>query len=320
MLVALRSSRPGRRTIRRRRAHTAAVFLRGRSRTSVLIFLLPPLLLYLATVGFPIAQAVFLSFFRWDGITSMQFIGLENYRRMLDHDPTFWRAALHSVVYLGIGLIIQVGGALLVANALTYIRRGRDALKTLYLLPAVLSTVAIALLFRRIYSTQPQGLVNQVLSGAGLDSLARPWLSDIHTALVAVSVPEGWWFMGLYTIILFAGLLTVPPEIEEAARLDGASERRIFFQILLPHLRPVWITTLIMATTYGLRGFDVPYLLTNGGPGTSTELLTTYMYKTAFTSTDYGYASALSVFIVAECVVAVVIILTVLRRKGESLI
>src|SRR6266702_6855537 len=83
MLVALRSSRPGRRRIRRRPAHTAAVFLRGRSRTSVLIFLLPPLLLYLATVGFPIAQAVFLSFFRCDVIMSMPFIGLENYRRRL---------------------------------------------------------------------------------------------------------------------------------------------------------------------------------------------------------------------------------------------
>ena len=110
--------------------------------------------------------------------------------------------------------------------------------------------------------------------------------------------------MGLYTVILLAGLLTVPREVEEAARLDGASETRIFFQIRMPHLRPVWLTTLVMATTYGLRGFDVPYLLTNGGPGVSTELLTTYMYKTAFTSTDYGYSSAISVFIVAECVVA----------------
>jgi raffinose/stachyose/melibiose transport system permease protein len=229
MLVSLRSSRFGRRRIRRRPNRTAT-FLRGRSKISVLVFLLPPLLLYLATVGFPIAQAVFLSFFRWDGITNMQFIGLENYRRMLAHDPTFWRAASHSVVYLGVGLIIQVGGALLVANALTYLRRGRDTLKTLYLLPAVLSTVAIALLFRRIYSTQPRGLVNQVLSGVGLDSLARPWLSNIHTALVAVSIPEGWRFMGLYTIILFAGLLTVPPEVEEAAastaRPSGASSSR----------------------------------------------------------------------------------------------
>ncbi|RMB84169.1 sugar ABC transporter permease [Streptomyces shenzhenensis] len=294
--------------------------LPGRNRRAAAVFLLPPLLVYLATVAFPIGESLFLSFFQWDGITRMKFIGLDNYRQLLTIDSTFRSAAVHSLVYLAVNLVIQLGGALLVANALTYLRRGQDTLRVLYLLPAVLSTVAIALLFQRVYSAEPEGVINQVLGAVGLGDLSRPWLSDVHTALVAVSVPEGWRFMGLYTVILLAGLLTVPREVEEAARLDGASETRIFFQIRLPHLRPVWLTTLVMATTYGLRGFDVPYLLTNGGPGVSTELLTTYMYKTAFTSTDYGYSSAISVFIVAECVVAVGIIVALLRRRGEALL
>ncbi|MFD3482949.1 MULTISPECIES: carbohydrate ABC transporter permease [unclassified Streptomyces] len=302
------------------RSRGSSGVLPGRNGRAVAVFLLPPLLVYLATVAFPIGESLFLSFFRWDGITAMKFIGLDNYRTLLTTDTTFRSSALHSVIYLAINLVIQLGGALLVANALTYLRRGRDTLRVLYLLPAVLSTVAIALLFQRIYSSEPEGLINQMLGAVGLDGLARPWLSDIHTALVSVSVPEGWRFMGLYTVILLAGLLTVPREVEEAARLDGASETRIFFQIRMPHLRPVWLTTLVMATTYGLRGFDVPYLLTNGGPGVSTELLTTYMYKTAFTSTDYGYSSAISVFIVAECVVAVGIIVALLRRRGEALL
>ncbi|WP_208972811.1 carbohydrate ABC transporter permease [Streptomyces malaysiensis] len=294
--------------------------LPGKNGRAVAVFLLPPLLVYLATVAFPIGESLFLSFFRWDGITEMKFIGLDNYRTMLTMDSTFRAAAVHSLVYLVVNLVIQLGGALLVANALTYLRRGRDTLRVLYLLPAVLSTVAIALLFQRIYSSEPEGVINKVLGAVGLGGLSRPWLSDIHTALVGVSVPEGWRFMGLYTVILLAGLLTVPREVEEAARLDGASETRIFFQIRMPHLRPVWLTTLVMATTYGLRGFDVPYLLTNGGPGVSSELLTTYMYKTAFTSTDYGYSSAISVFIVAECLVAVGIIVALLRRRGEALL
>ncbi|MFJ5840238.1 carbohydrate ABC transporter permease [Streptomyces shenzhenensis] len=294
--------------------------LPGRNGRAAAVFLLPPLLVYLATVAFPIGESLFLSFFQWDGITGMKFIGLDNYRQLLTVDSTFRSAAVHSLVYLAVNLVIQLGGALLVANALTYLRRGQDTLRVLYLLPAVLSTVAIALLFQRVYSSEPEGVINQVLGAAGLGDLSRPWLSDVHTALVAVSVPEGWRFMGLYTVILLAGLLTVPREVEEAARLDGASETRIFFQIRMPHLRPVWLTTLVMATTYGLRGFDVPYLLTNGGPGVSTELLTTYMYKTAFTSTDYGYSSAISVFIVAECVVAVGVIVALLRRRGEALL
>ncbi|WP_326595870.1 carbohydrate ABC transporter permease [Streptomyces sp. NBC_01803] len=313
---------------RRTRRHTSSKSRRPRPPSvlpgshgkAVLVFLLPPLLLYVATVAFPIAESLFLSFFRWDGITDLEFVGLENYHDLLTSDSTFRAAFLHSFGYLAINLVIQIGGALLIANALTYLRRGRNLLKTLYLLPAVLSTVAIALLFQRVYSFEPEGLLNQLLGAVGLDGWTRPWLSDVDTALTAVSLPEGWRFMGLYVVILLAGLLTVPREIEEAARLDGASETRILFRIRLPHLRPVLATTLIMAVTYGLRGFDVPYLLTNGGPGVSSELLTTYMYKTAFTSTDYGYSSAISVFIVLQCLVAVAVILTLLRRKNEALV
>jgi raffinose/stachyose/melibiose transport system permease protein len=119
-------------------------------------------------------------------------------------------------------------------------------------------------------------------------------------------------------IIIYAALLAVPKELEDAARIDGASAWQIFVKIRFPYIRPVWITTTIMATTYGLRGFDIPYILTNGGPGQSSELLTTYMYKTAFTSTDYGYASTISVFIVIECLIAVGLIVLLLRRKADA--
>lgn len=116
-------------------------------------------------------------------------------------------------------------------------------------------------------------------------------------------------------MILYAALLAVPREQEEAAALDGANAWTVFTKIRFPHIMPVFITTMIMATTYALRGFDIPFLLTNGGPGQASELVTTYMYKTAFTSGHYGYASAISVFIVVECLVAVGLILFSLRRK-----
>ncbi|UYG17807.1 sugar ABC transporter permease [Brachybacterium huguangmaarense] len=286
-----------------------------RSRTSVILFLLPALLLFGGGVLLPIVQSLGLSFFRWDGISPMSFVGLDNYRQLLLGDPVFWSTFANQAVYLVVCLVLQLGGGLAVASLLLTITRGREVLKVLYLLPAVISTTAIALLFQRIYSAEPMGLVNTLLSAVGLDGLARPWLSDLHTVLVAVSVPEGWRFLGLYTIILYAALLSVPRELEEAARLDGANAWQCFWKIRFPHIRPVWITTTIMATTYALRGFDVPYLLTNGGPGHASELVTTYMYKTAFTSTNYGYASAISVFIVVECLVAVGLIFALLRRK-----
>lgn len=287
-----------------------------RSRMAVAIFLGPPLLVYMGAVVLPIIQSLYLSLFDWDGISDPIFIGLGNYAKMFLRDPSFWSSLRHSLVYVFITLIFQLGLALLVANLLTYAGRGREVVKTLCVLPAIVSTVAIALLFRRLYAFDPPGLVNKVLEWVWLGALARPWLSDTSTVLTAVSVPEGWRFFGIYMLILYGGLLSVPRELEEAAKLDGASEWEIFRYIRFPYLRPVWITTAIMATTNALRGFDVPYLLTNGGPGQSSELLTTYMYKTAFAHTNFGYASALSVAIVLECLIAVGIILLMVRRKG----
>ena len=292
--------------------------LPSRSRLSVLVFLIPPLLVYGFAVLLPILQSLFLSFFSWDGISDMQFVGLANYVHMLTGDTVFWHAFFNALGYLVICLVLQLGGALVVASLLTSIRRGRELVKTLYLLPAVISTVAIAFLFQRIYSIDPVGLLNQVLGWIGLGGLERPWLSDVNTVLAAVSIPEGWRFTGLYMLIIYAALLAVPQELEEAARLDGASRWKIFTSIRFPYIRPVWITTTIIATTYALRGFDIPYLMTNGGPGQSSELLTTYMYKTAFTSTNYGYASTISVFIVVECLVAVGLIFFLLRRKADA--
>ena len=292
--------------------------LPSRSKLSVLIFLLPPLLLYGVAVLFPILQSLFLSFFSWDGISDMEFVGLANYVHMFTGDAVFWRAFFNALGYLAICLILQLGGALIVASLLISLRRGRELVKTLYLLPAVISTVAIAFLFQRIYSLDPVGLLNQLLGWVGLGGLEQAWLSNVNTVLAAVSIPEGWRFSGLYMLIIYAALLAVPQELEEAARLDGANWWVIFSQIRFPYIRPVWITTTIMAATYALRGFDIPYLLTNGGPGQASELLTTYMYKTAFTSTNYGYASTMSVFIVVECLAAVGIILLLLRRKAEA--
>lgn len=310
--------RAGRLRAPRRRPPMRTSMLPRRSALSVIVFLLPPLLLYGIAVLLPILQSLVLSLFSWDGITDMVFVGLDNYVKMLTRDDVFWTAFRNAIGYLAICLVLQLGGALAVAGLLTALPRARELVKTLYLLPAVISTVAIAFLFVRIYSLEPVGLLNQLLASVGLGELQTAWLSNVQTVLAAVSIPEGWRFTGLYMLIIYAALIAVPRDLEEAARLDGASWWQIFWRIRFPYIRPVWITTTIMATTFALRGFDIPYLLTNGGPGQSSELLTTYMYKTAFVHTDYGYASAISVFIVVECLVAVGLIIVLLRRRDES--
>lgn len=302
----------------RRRRPMSTSMLPRRSALSVLVFLVPPLVLYGIAVLLPIVQSLFLSLFSWDGITDMVFVGFDNYVKMLTRDDVFWTSFGNALGYLAICLVLQLGGALLVAGLLTALPRARELVKTLYLLPAVISTVAIAILFQRLYALEPVGLVNQLLEWVGLGQFQTAWLSNVQTVLAAVSIPEGWRFTGLYMLIIYAALMAVPRDLEEAARLDGASWWQIFWRIRFPYIRPVWITTTIMATTFALRGFDIPYLLTNGGPGQSSELLTTYMYKTAFVHTDYGYASAISMFIVVECLVAVGLIFLLLRRKDKS--
>ncbi|MFE3461493.1 carbohydrate ABC transporter permease [Nocardiopsis aegyptia] len=302
---------------RRARPATRSMLPR-RSRLSVAVFLVPPLLLYGAAVLLPIVQSLVLSLFRWDGITEMTFVGIDNYVTMLTRDDVFWTSFANTLGYLVICLVLQLGGALVVAALLTALPRARELVKTLYLLPAVISTVAIAFLFQRIYALEPVGLLNQILASVGAGEHQAAWLSRAETVLAAVSIPEGWRFTGLYMLIIYAALIAVPRELEEAARLDGASWWQVFWRVRFPYIRPVWITTSIMATTFALRGFDIPYLLTGGGPGQASELVTTYMYKTAFVHTDYGYASAISVFIVVESLVAVGLILLLLRRRDHS--
>ncbi len=279
------------------------------------LFLTPWLIGFLGLFIGPGVTSIYLSLTKYDVLSAPEFIGFANYVKMFTRDDVFWTAFANALGYLAICLVMQLGGALAVAGLLTALPRAREVVKTLYLLPAVISTVAIAFLFVRIYSLEPVGLLNQLLAAVGLEGLQTAWLSNVDAVLAAVSIPEGWRFTGLYMLIIYAALIAVPRELEEAARLDGASWWQTFWRIRFPYIRPVWITTTIMATTFALRGFDIPYLLTNGGPGQASELLTTYMYKTAFVHTDYGYASAISVFIVIECLVAVGLIFLLLRRK-----
>ena len=293
--------------------------LPNRSRLSVLDLPRPPLLLYAVAVLLPILQSLFLSFFQWDGVTDMQFVGLGNYVYMLTGDTVFWTAFLNTLGYLVICLILQLGGALLVASLLTMLRRGRELVKTLYLLPAVISTVAIAFLFQRIYSLEPAGLLNRALE------LDRPGRPADRLALRRRHRARG--RVGARGLALHRPLHA--HHLRRAPRRAAASSRKQPSSTAPRGGRSSGGSSFRTSARSGsrrpssprpiaLRGFDIPYLLTNGGPGQASELLTTYMYKTAFTSTDYGYASTIAVFVVIECLVAVGLILLLLRRKADA--
>lgn len=278
-----------------------------RNKKAYLAFLLPGLLFYLFAVFYPIADSMRLSLLKWNGIGAQKFIGPDNYVKMFT-DRVFYQAFLNNLVYLMIVVGMQLTIGFVFAVLLTYMIKGVAFVKTLYYVPCIITTVAVTQLFRSIYATQPEGLLNQLLKAIGLGRFATSWLSDIHTALAAVSIPEGWRYTGMYMVIFYAALVSLDPSVYEAAKVDGATEWQVLTKIKIPMIRPIIQLTLTMVITGALRGFDIPYILTNGGPGNYTELMSTYMYKKAFSANQFGYGSAIAVFIILESLAAVFIL------------
>lgn len=278
-----------------------------KDKKAFLVFLLPGVLFYLFSVFYPIADSIRLSMMKWNGIGDPNFIGFKNYIKLFS-DKIFYTAFLNNLVYLVIVVCMQLTIGFIFAVLLTYMKKGVTLVKTLYYVPCIITTIAVTQLFRSMYSTQPKGLVNQVLESVGLGSLATSWLSNVKTALACVSIPEGWRYTGMYMVIFYAALVSLDSEVYEAAKVDGATEWQTLLKIKIPMIKPILLLTLTMVMTGALRGFDIPFILTNGGPGNVTELLSTYMYKKAFGANQFGYGSAVAVFIIVESMMVVFIL------------
>lgn len=268
------------------------------------VFLLPGLLFYILAVFYPIEESIRLSFMKWGGIGDKKFVGLDNYVLMFQ-DRVFYKAFFNNLIYLLIVVSMQLIIGLMFAVLLSYMKREVTLIKTLYYVPCIVTTVAVTQLFRSMYATEPEGLINQILNAVGLNGLATSWLTNIKTVLACVSIPEGWRFTGMYMVIFYAALISLDPQVYEAAKVDGANEWQILIRIKMPLIKPILLLTLTMCLTGALRGFDIPFLLTSGGPGNVSELMSTYMYKKAFSSNQYGYGSTLAVFIIIESILVV---------------
>jgi multiple sugar transport system permease protein len=278
---------------------------RGSRRTPplVLAFVLIPLLAESVWVFWPALQGFYLALTKWDGVSAPQFVGLDNFREMA-HDDVFRSAAGHTVLWLvvfgGLSAVLGLAAALLLQQE----RRGVGFYRAALFLPVVFSLVATALVWQAIY--QPDGVLNRLLDSVGLGSLQHPWLADQDTALYAVIVPALWRQIGYVMVLYLAGLKGIDPALYEAAKVDGASAWQRFRHVTLPQLRSVNAVVVSVIIIDSLRSFDVVWSLTRGGPYHSSELLSTYMYSTAFQSLRLGYGSALAVviFVLAFGVIA----------------
>ncbi|MGW2055698.1 carbohydrate ABC transporter permease [Streptomyces sp. NPDC001840] len=281
----------------------------------VLAFVLVPLLIEAFWVFWPAVQGFYLAFTQWDGVSAPKFIGLANFREMFG-DEIFRTAALDTVIWLvlfgGLSVVLGLGAALLLQQE----RRGVGFYRAALFLPVVFSLVATALVWQAMY--QPDGLINKTLEGIGLDGLTRSWLADQDTALYAVIVPALWRQIGYVMVLYLAGLKGIDPVLYEAAKVDGATRRQQFRHITLPQLSSVNAVVLSVVVIDSLRSFDVVWSLTRGGPYHSSELLSTYMYSTAFQSLRLGYGSALAVVIFVLAFGVIVSYLLRAFREADS--
>ncbi|HUA56361.1 MAG TPA: sugar ABC transporter permease [Candidatus Sulfotelmatobacter sp.] len=265
--------------------------------TMIWCLLAPSLAIFLAYRVLPLAWNVVLSFEDWSPLHPARWIGWDNYDEMLFDDDVFWQALWNTLLFMAsapIAIAMALGLALLVNADI----RGRDVYRTIVFLSYPLMTVAVAIIWRWMFDERV-GLINYVARSLGLVDRPIEFLNSFDWALPSVIVANIWQTLGFYMIVLLTGLQSIPPELREAAAIDGAGAVRRFWAITLPLLRPAVFLCFVIGMLNSFTSFDLVYVMTGGGPGRATELLVTYIYKLGFAQTRFDYAAAVTVFFFA---------------------
>ncbi len=275
------SGAPGRHTARQGHAITPYLFIA------------PAFIIYAAFMLYPLARAVHLSLYDWDGLTLATFVGAGNYTGILA-DARLRAAFGHAGAFIFFYAVLPCGLGLVLAAVLTRAKaRGLALFRTLVFLPQVIAMVVVSVAFKQIYA--PDGLLNSGLRSIGLDGLTRAWLGDYVFSLPAVGLIGSWVSTGLVTVLLLAGMARIPTELFEAARLDGAGAVREFLYIIVPSVRAELTVALTLTIVASLKTFDLIYMTTSGGPGSSTTVPSYEVYRRAFETGQVGSAAAIGV-------------------------
>lgn len=284
---------------------------RGRTMASVGLMALP-LLVYGLFMLYPLGRVVVLSLYKWDGLGVGQWVGLANYRVTFS-DPRLVGAFVHALVLIIFYALIPLAIGLVLASLLARSQvRGIGFFRTVVFLPQVIAMVVLAIAWRQIYA--PSGLLNSVLRAVGLGSLTRAWLGDFSTALIAVGLIGTWVSTGLVTVLLMSGIAGISKDYYEAAKLDGAGWFRQFWYVTIPGVRAEILVSLTLTVISALKTFDLIYMTTSGGPGTSTTVPSYEVYNQAFRLGSVGTASSLAVVLTA----VIFVINLVINLVGEK--
>lgn len=258
------------------------------------ILLLPALLVVLAMAGFPLVYSLALSFRSWKLAQSPQpggWVGIDNYLNLFADDPEFlealWVTLVFVVLDVSATLVVSLGFALILQRA----ARVHSLARVLLILPFVMSPALIGISFR-FFLNPEYGVLQHLIAQVLPFMREKVWLADSTLAMMAVIVSDVWHWAPYMTLVMLGGLASIPKETLEAARIDGAGAWACFRDVTLPQLLPVIGIVIVLKTVFALKAFDTIYTLSNGGPGTSTQTLAYFVYQTAFSYYDMGYAAA----------------------------
>lgn len=289
----------------------------GRKHAELALFVGPALVVYSMFVLLPIGLAFYYALYRWNGLGPLtNFVGLDNYRRALA-DPVFLGSIRHNGIIIALSLALQLPLALGLAVLLNARLPGRGLLRTIFFAPFVLSEVITGVIWLLIL--QPDGLADRTLQAAGLGSLVQLWLADRSIVLYTMFLVITWKYIGFAIILFLAGLQGIPPELAEAAEVDGASKPRVFRHITVPLLGPTIRVWAFLSIIGSLQLFDLIWIVTLGGPANASSTMATYMVDRGFKRYQFGYGSAVAIILfLISFVVSLAYQRFVLRRDTEG--
>ncbi len=283
------------------------------NKKAICLFVIPTLLVFFVIVFLPIFMSAYYSTLDWDGIGKGTFIGIDNYIKLFQ-DGVFLKSIINSFLFAFASIFIQLSISLVLALILASGIKGEKLYRTINFIPVIISTIVIGQLWTKIYNAD-YGLLNAMLKNIGLESLVNDWLGNENTALVCSFIPTLWQYVGYHMLIMYAGAKSISEEIYEAAEIDGSSKLNTAIKITLPLLKPILKVCVTFSLIGSLKVFDLIYVLTNGGPLHATEMPSTLMYSSVFNSYQYGYGSAMAVFIIIECLVFTIILDKVFKTE-----
>lgn len=279
------------------------------------LFLAPAFILYTGFIVLSIAFSIYYSTLNWSGFGEGIFAGFDNFIDLFQ-DQNFWQCATNTTIFVIVAVVAQNIVGLFLAYMISQIKIGYKFFRAALFVPVVITAVAVASMFMLIFSVN--GPLNYLLNILGLQNVTKAWLSDPNTVLGCVIFSETFQYIGLYFIMILTGMLSLPGDVIESAKIDGANRLQVLFRIMVPMLSEVMQVSVLYALINALKSFVHPWVMTNGGPGYTSSYISIFMYMKLFQDYKYGFGSAVAVVVLLVLLIILIIFKSFFNARENS--